>query len=523
MNKIKRLVSYVFIFVVMIVLASCSKTEFEGDITLSSTRSKITANVTLGYNSKIEEGKAKAYLKLYLIDDGVEEYESSDKTLSFGASYTSSTAEFTNLVQETEYKVYLYVTYNGKDYKIDSETITTKPASTEEAPEGISNVDELIGMANDPSGHYELLCDIDFEGATMNEIFTSSTSKQFTGTFDGNGYTISNFKLKSLTNIGVFGYIKNAKIKNLNLENVTGDFSTGRSTANIGALCGSAYNSVIENCTVNGFTLTIQQNSSATINCGGLIGLGENVSIKNSNVENANITFTRSRYKTSLGLFAGKLTGIAVDNVLVENCYAKGSLTVNCYYPKDGSTYIGGFIGNIGSQSLVNNSYAVADIIVSKYVNSTFEYDFNLAVGGFVGVNNGGSINVTNCLAVADITGYAGAVPGDDAVVDYTGELFSYTSSVKFGGFAGYLIAPYDKIENCYYVAKTNGISVNAKENKVEEDTEVKMLYVENTVGYEVNPDNIGTINIYTSFDSVFDYSSLSEELKAVCKDYIVS
>jgi hypothetical protein len=61
----------------------------------------------------------------------------------------------------------------------------------------------------------------------------------FTGTFDGNGYTISNLKItdKKAKYLGLFGYAEGASIYNVTLKNVKLSASKGKSVGAIVAIC----------------------------------------------------------------------------------------------------------------------------------------------------------------------------------------------------------------------------------------------------------------------------------------------
>ena len=74
--------------------------------------------------------------------------------------------------------------------------------------------------------------------------------KQYQGTFDGGGHTISNLKVAdaSTNSFGLFSYIgENGKVKNLNLVNVTVNISGGQAGGVAGTNKGT-----ITGCTVSG-------------------------------------------------------------------------------------------------------------------------------------------------------------------------------------------------------------------------------------------------------------------------------
>ena len=96
-----------------------------------------------------------------------------------------------------------------------------------------------------------LTADIDMAGIKMNPIGTNTV--HYTGTFDGQGQTISNYSFSNAgeSGVGLFGYIEGATIKNvvLSAANIEG-------RANAGGLVGNAQNSTVEHNQVIGSTIT---------------------------------------------------------------------------------------------------------------------------------------------------------------------------------------------------------------------------------------------------------------------------
>lgn len=133
-----------------------------------------------------------------------------------------------------------------------------------EVPEGYVGVytkDDLYDVRNNMSGKYILMNDITFEdsdyekgggfynsGKGWDPIGTSSTN--FRGTFDGNGYKINNLRINNPTADyqGLFGYVSNATISNVTLVNAD---ITGNN--NVGGICGYMYSkSTVSHCMVTG-------------------------------------------------------------------------------------------------------------------------------------------------------------------------------------------------------------------------------------------------------------------------------
>ncbi|MFY0696370.1 MAG: T9SS type A sorting domain-containing protein [Balneola sp.] len=186
--------------------------------------------------------------------------------------------------------------------------------------------------------HFIQVADIDMNEAPFNQnsgwdpIGTNGSGNEFSGTYDGNGFKISNLFIdrNSSNFTGLFGATHSAVLKNIALENVdiTGDEYTG-------ALVGINYSEVRNSYstgTVNGYNHT-----------GGLIGATENYNGSNGLVTNSYSTAsaTSSNYGAS-ALVARLKSGT------IEYSYGTGSVSA-----PSGN---GGLIGE-KSSGTVTNSY----------------------------------------------------------------------------------------------------------------------------------------------------------------------
>ncbi len=110
----------------------------------------------------------------------------------------------------------------------------------------IRTVEDLQNISSNLGANYILLNDLDLSGMEWIPIGTSS-SNCFTGTFEGNGHMISNFKITGeMQYAGLFGYNKGT-IKNLGLESFTVDASRSGTTY-AGGLVGNNNGGTITNC-----------------------------------------------------------------------------------------------------------------------------------------------------------------------------------------------------------------------------------------------------------------------------------
>jgi len=156
---------------------------------------------------------------------------------------------------------------------------------TQDSPYLIYTADELnlVGMCPyERDAHFKLMADIDlsaFDGKDGRPAFNivggaypmwfedGEDDKPFSGVFDGDGYTISNFSYTCTEtyNIGLFGYVSgpNSVIENLKLTWPNIDGGEG---GNVGALVGYLESGTVANCHVEGGSV------SGGWQIGGLVG-----------------------------------------------------------------------------------------------------------------------------------------------------------------------------------------------------------------------------------------------------------
>ena len=220
--------------------------------------------------------------------------------------------------------------------------------------------------------HFELMADIDlsaYTGTSFNIIgYYLSGDNPFTGVFDGNGHTISNFTYTSTgtSTIGLFGYIAgdSAEVKDLGLINAEVDAGTG---GEVGSLVACLWEGgTVSDCYVEGGSVS---GGSAV---GGLVGGSGRGTI-------TNCYSTGSVSGTDwVGGLVGKSSGT------ITNCYSTGSVS--------GTWNVGGLVGGGGA---IFNCYSTCDVLGEGYV------------GGLVGSkSNYGT--VSNCYATGSISGTTG-------------------------------------------------------------------------------------------------------------------
>jgi hypothetical protein len=257
----------------------------------------------------------------------------------------------------------------------------------------ISNVQEirteieLNNVRNNLSGKYTLLNDITLTSATLDTTegwLPIGDNSMFGGIFQGNNYKINGLWINrpSTNNIGFFGYIRNAQIKNLGVE-INGEV---KGDQNVGGIAGYVQNSNIANSYGAG-------NVSGSYYVGGIAGY----------IHTSNIANSYSTGNINGSYYIGGIVGQMFTNGNIANSYWAGNV--------NGSTNIGGIAGYAGNSNIIN-SYSKGNVNGNQYI------------GGIVGTVNLNS-NVTNSYGTGNVSGdgVAGGQPS------FAGGIAGYVTS----------------------------------------------------------------------------------------------
>lgn len=226
----------------------------------------------------------------------------------------------------------------------------------------VTNKEEFLSIRNNLTAYYKLTADIDFNGSEVEPIGTSALP--FAGGLDGDGHVIRGARVNSTVRyVGLFGYAKSAKLKNLVLENV----EITAASSNIGALSG-----YLASCTTENIHLKdIRISGGSTV--GSLVGGVYGGKLINCFAEDVAITGVST---------IGGLIG-ATDNCQISGCSVNGSVT--------GQGGVGGLIGHVVGK--VTDSFAVGVVISTEK---------NIYTGGLIG--NATKADILNCYASCQIS-----------------------------------------------------------------------------------------------------------------------
>ncbi|MEG3068236.1 MAG: X2-like carbohydrate binding domain-containing protein [Syntrophaceticus schinkii] len=335
---------------------------------------------------------------------------------------------------------YIIVVFDGGDGSLDNPYQVA-------IPEQLDNVRECLDK------HFIQKADIDLSSYHTDGgwIPIGVSGSSFTGTFNGNGKTISNLTINRSTTdyVGLFGVTgATAQIQNMKLENtnvtgkqytgalvgrnegtITDSYATGAVTGAgtyVGGLVGFNTKAISGSYTTgtvngqqrtgglageNGGTIT---NSYAT---GAVTGAGTYV----GGLVGFNTKAISGSYTTGTVNGQQRTGGLAGENKgTITNSYATGAVT-------SADDYVGGLVGYNQQNSSITDSYAIGKVfgrqrtgglvgesngtIASSYSTGavTSAYDY---VGGLVGYNSGSIINSYATGAVTDAYDNGGGLVG---------------------------------------------------------------------------------------------------------------
>ena len=367
----------------------------------------------------------------------------------------------------------------------------------------VSSAKEFAEM--DASGSYTLTKDI---------IVTEPYASDFSGTFDGNGHTVTlAIDQPSKDNIGLFSKISStATIKNVTVDGtVTGSRC-------VGGIAGTS-NGTITQCQ-NKATITATKNGSGNYSqAGGIVGYAENAIITScANVGNVNAAPNDGRR-------CGGVAGYAKTSV-IENCYNQGQVS-SC--STGSSAAVGGIAGYIDSNASVMNCYnsgaisCAAPSQVAKLVGwnagSTIKNCYYLGDKESEGANGYNYTDPTQPktaeeMKSADFAALLGdgfmVKSGDypalkwetpTAAVSFTIQPENAVLTINGGTYTGSTTvalpaadAPYSYTVSCPgYTQQTGSVTVTNKDNPVADPANVTVTLAEDaeqwvTVTFTVNP-----------------------------------
>lgn len=403
----------------------------------------------------------------------------------------------------------------------DGESATT-PEADAEGVYRISSAEELVGMMNDSKypncNNYQnvvLECDIDLGGNTISGF--GDDSGFFDGIFDGQGHSISNFKIDATNRTyyaGLFNQVSqysgtNTVIKNLIVKN-----ATVAGTSQVGVIVGGMNgNTIVENCKVYNSTVKAVKKVGSVVGytAGGTVkdNYAENCVIEYSEKEASEIlgyentgstvsgnTFNNITFKASAAALANELTPVSGVITLTRDYTVTGdwtSLALSGTVTIEGNNHT---IKGI-NQPLVAGTgginITVNDLTISESVIGIATVENGLGTAAFISyIDHSGKASFTNChLFESKVTGNERAAAllafSEASEVSIKNCSVVKCELTSVGGAAG-LVA---------YTHSTTTVENSKVENTIVEATE------DRTSKTALAGAVIGTVNANTTFTNV--------------------
>jgi len=357
----------------------------------------------------------------------------------------------------------------------------------------IRTAQDLANIKNNLSGNYIMMSNVDLSKlGNWTPIGTGTGKDSFSGTFDGNGYVISNLSIiGDFQYAGLFGYTDAATIKNVGLEKTNIDITAETSypySISVGGVCAAFYKNgksgAISNCYNNGIIAISSTISSTSCCIGGICGSNDsfnNGSFTISNCFNSSTVSALSTSDSGTGN-AGGICGVGDGNITISNCINTGKISA--------STNAGGIFGwwiGLGTVSnctisMCNNGGVISsgqyaggvggdsfrtDITINNCSNTGAIYAFSNA-GGIFGsdlINNNSTI-ISRCYNTGTVSAgyfsgsysgvntYAGGIcaAGSNSTtsIDNCYNTGAVSATSYTGSYAGGICGENGSISNCY-------------------------------------------------------------------------
>lgn len=325
--------------------------------------------------------------------------------------------------------------------------------------------------AMEPGGNYQLTADIIVTAPYANE-FTD-----FSGTFDGNGHTVTLNITASTPNVGLFSKLAGgAVVKNVKVD------GTVSGTEGVAGIAAQANGATISGC------INCAEISATERHVGGIVG-----KLRGGTVENCYNTGAISSSRTR-PINMGGIAGYVDGGASVENCYNTGSITgsgdntaavvgwnaatvKNCYYLE--STYKVGSCGN--------GDYT--DPTVSKTDAEMRSGDIITLLGSAFMAKAGDYPALSWETPTAAVLF---AIAPANATLEINGGTYTGSTTVALPAAD----APYSYTVSCPgYTQQTGSVTVTNKDNPVATPASVTVTLAEDaaqwvTVTFTVTPEN---------------------------------
>ena len=257
----------------------------------------------------------------------------------------------------------------------------------------LAGLSTLVAAGNTFAGKtINITADIDLAAHLFSPI-GKTTVVTFSGTFDGNGHTISNTFIVTPQGVftGFFGQVTNATLKNIKFNNI---YVRGKDSS--AAIAGGLMNSTITDCHATGININGTGpntgglvgsliTNSHMLRCsasGAVVGVNQTGGLVGSPWDLATITESFSTGTVTGTYIVGGIAGYTAFTftpnrpITINNCYTTSNIVAT-------NERAGGIYGGSSGQLTIKNSYSTGTVSAPSISGATIG-----TVGNFTTVNN---------------------------------------------------------------------------------------------------------------------------------------
>lgn len=274
----------------------------------------------------------------------------------------------------------------------------------------ISTKEQFLAIQQNPSGSYIQTANIDLGNFDQ----TTAIIQDFSGTYDGGGYSITynaNFTVNTdNVALGLFG-IATGTIQNLNITSSSLTV-TGNKSARIGLLCGylNGTSAIITNCHITTGTINstnFNTDANARVSTGLLVG-----EMYNSTVKYSSASSSVSAFGYAGGLIGRTQSQNSGNHATILGCSFTGDVSatyertggwedgLGSFFGTGRGAYAGGIVGNADEYAVINLCYVNANITADDEANGIASGNKKPSLWGATA-----SPDVTNCYGQGTVDG----------------------------------------------------------------------------------------------------------------------
>ena len=354
------------------------KTTDGGDFVLNSTKAnvkfKMAANCT-DVKAAVTDATGKTYYS--------KTFSSCAKNKEYSFQWNGKTSSGKN-VEAGAYRICITAgttkTYSSY-LRVYAKTGFSGGNGSSSNPYKVSNLEQLRKISLYPNKHFVQTANISGNYESFQPLCT--TDAPFSGSYNGQGYTISTLNISSDSHSALFVAVS-GNISNVKIDGFLVNGKSDHKENGIGAIAGINKGKIV-NCVVSNTNIT----GSISNSCGGVCGLNDGI-VQNCTVKNLNTKASTESYSdSSAGCVVGKNSG-SIISCSAENINASG--------------YIAGGITGVN-----NNSGQCVMCEVTGVVKVGAIVNWGAGAGAIAGINEG---TVSSCSTTSGIklVGYGSGI-----------------------------------------------------------------------------------------------------------------